>query len=83
MGFEEKKAEIEVLVYREKKLDAKYKAITELVSGARRSYLDGIKTGKGNISKKKLGEMINGIVCGIRDYRAYGKYLQGEFKNFM
>ena len=80
MGFDEKKSEIETLVYRKKKLDAKYKAIKDLVSGTRRSYLNDIETGKGNISKKKLDEVINGIIYGIRDYRAYGKYLEGQFK---
>lgn len=80
MGFDEKKTEIETLVYRKKKLDAKYKAIKNLVSGSRRSYLNDIATKTGNISKKKLEEMTDGIICGIRDYRAYGKYLEGEFK---
>ena len=80
MGFDEKKSEIETLVYRKKKLDAKYKAIKDLVSGTGRSYLDDIATKTGNISKKKLEEMTEGIICGIRDYRAYGKYREGEFK---
>lgn len=80
MGFDEKKSEIETLVYRKKKLDAKYNAIKDLVSGTRRSYLNDIATKTGNISKKKLEEMTDGIICGIRDYRAYGKYRDGEFK---
>lgn len=71
--MDQQRIEIESLLYRTEKLEAKYAEIRHLVSGTGEDYTHLLKTKTGRYSSKAVNRMVNDLIECLAGYRSYNK----------